>query len=1197
MQVTGNLVPRYGWLVLSERRFGGAWCLSLGPPLVESVEWDAPPQLLSHSAARHKMAIRPKRTHMASKHRRLQQLNSPSPLPATPEEGPPLIGERKEPLIDLSDLPIHPVSPSSAKSERSHSLATPRRDYSPSVPGHPGVASADPPPFGVGSRLSRSKSAASGVVLSEEDHSGGSPGAAKNKKKKKSTSRSPPEEDDDRAAASTSFLGRLFGSRRSLKKTHHKSGSSVPSGTPEGSPVTSSASPPVPRGRGSQVPAMLAPKRIEATGGYAKDRSTHYISAEPGGDQFHSLEHRFPESVHRGGVQAVGHHTPDGPKSLVTHLPSSGSAWDPERSDEEEVIAPAQLTSPGSASPSVLKKPRTRAARDYSDDFQEFEERIRRSEDSSEDLGSSSENLDVRVTSGRHQQSKASLDRQVARELEAKWKRISQSSLVRSCEEEEEARRREMERKEREEEEREREEDERWRREEEKEEERRKEKEIEDELRRRFSRDHEAERKRREEEEALRMQRKMREEEERRRQEEEEEKRRLEEARMRQEEEERKRREVEVLRKIEEEARRRRELEEMRRLKQEEEERKEREREERRQREEEEKRKREQEEEEKKRRKEEEEMRKEKEREEEERRRMEAIRAKEEEHERKMQLLAQHQEQQLKASAPVPIPRPRTIIQKRGTPPSGSNDSLTDSSVVPISERMRAFSSSSSDKKTPPIPPVDSPPSLTPSPPSSPSISPKSSQDSVPAFFQQPKRSSSITHRPEPLGAAFSTELKRAEPFFPTASEPALPRSMPTPTGAKDRPLPPLPSSPGASHPPVILRRSPPAESPPPPSPSAAESELMKVFHRRSLKLKDEDVPAPPPSEPPAPPVSPPPPVRFLSHEPPRQPPSVTPPADKGQKRRPSLERIGPAEKPSYLPPIEKKASPFGAGTGKSAIPLPKQSVNKSETPSTLSKTPSLNPVRPSKLPVARQDSGGSTGGEGKSNLLAPASASRANYTPTRSASHSHVFRPPPDGFAEGKKTAGDSSRRLSNPAILRPSERNNNLIIEERSAPPTSSNPLSNVKLRSAAPALIENMNNKLHNNNQRLASPSAEDPPASEMEAARLRLHHSKETVVPQTTPAPFLPRAKILPEKKALTLENDVIIESSTGEHTDGSDGIPEWKRIAQQRKSERARKVAIQDAGLTNDANAPGSRNSKVMDMVNTFQKRGLTTAGS
>ena len=53
---------------------------------VESVEWDAPPQQLSHSAARHKMAIRPKRTHGVTKHRRLQHLATPSPLPPMPEE-------------------------------------------------------------------------------------------------------------------------------------------------------------------------------------------------------------------------------------------------------------------------------------------------------------------------------------------------------------------------------------------------------------------------------------------------------------------------------------------------------------------------------------------------------------------------------------------------------------------------------------------------------------------------------------------------------------------------------------------------------------------------------------------------------------------------------------------------------------------------------------------------------------------------------------------------------------------------------------------------------------------------------------------------------------------------------------------------------------------------------------------------------
>ncbi|XP_063228272.1 uncharacterized protein LOC134534122 isoform X2 [Bacillus rossius redtenbacheri] len=40
---------------------------------------------LSHSAARHKMSVRPKRTHGAPRRRRAQQLSAASPLPATPE--------------------------------------------------------------------------------------------------------------------------------------------------------------------------------------------------------------------------------------------------------------------------------------------------------------------------------------------------------------------------------------------------------------------------------------------------------------------------------------------------------------------------------------------------------------------------------------------------------------------------------------------------------------------------------------------------------------------------------------------------------------------------------------------------------------------------------------------------------------------------------------------------------------------------------------------------------------------------------------------------------------------------------------------------------------------------------------------------------------------------------------------------------
>ncbi|PSN51988.1 hypothetical protein C0J52_18908 [Blattella germanica] len=40
---------------------------------------------LSHSAARHKMAVKPKRTHGAPRRRRIQQLAGPSPLPSTPE--------------------------------------------------------------------------------------------------------------------------------------------------------------------------------------------------------------------------------------------------------------------------------------------------------------------------------------------------------------------------------------------------------------------------------------------------------------------------------------------------------------------------------------------------------------------------------------------------------------------------------------------------------------------------------------------------------------------------------------------------------------------------------------------------------------------------------------------------------------------------------------------------------------------------------------------------------------------------------------------------------------------------------------------------------------------------------------------------------------------------------------------------------
>ncbi|XP_066999308.2 platelet binding protein GspB isoform X3 [Anabrus simplex] len=49
------------------------------------LELDVAPAPLSHSAARHKMAVRPKRTHGAPRRRRMQQQIAGSPLPTTPE--------------------------------------------------------------------------------------------------------------------------------------------------------------------------------------------------------------------------------------------------------------------------------------------------------------------------------------------------------------------------------------------------------------------------------------------------------------------------------------------------------------------------------------------------------------------------------------------------------------------------------------------------------------------------------------------------------------------------------------------------------------------------------------------------------------------------------------------------------------------------------------------------------------------------------------------------------------------------------------------------------------------------------------------------------------------------------------------------------------------------------------------------------
>ncbi|XP_023705506.1 uncharacterized protein LOC111863422 isoform X3 [Cryptotermes secundus] len=62
---------------------------------------------LSHSAARHKMAVRPKRTHGAPRRRRIQQLAGVSPLPSTPELNEEASGRSSSPDGKSSDEYSH----------------------------------------------------------------------------------------------------------------------------------------------------------------------------------------------------------------------------------------------------------------------------------------------------------------------------------------------------------------------------------------------------------------------------------------------------------------------------------------------------------------------------------------------------------------------------------------------------------------------------------------------------------------------------------------------------------------------------------------------------------------------------------------------------------------------------------------------------------------------------------------------------------------------------------------------------------------------------------------------------------------------------------------------------------------------------------------------------------------------------------
>ena len=888
-----------------------------------------------------------------------------------------------DPLIDLTLLPVHRMPATltpGIKNERSLStsatLVPPTHAYAPAIATMP-LSGATGSPFGVGSRLSRSKSAAAGVVLDGEQRS---PNGGKKHKKKKT--KSPPDDEPpgDRTS-STSLFGRLFGSRRSLKKVY-KSGSSIPSTSPLSVDTSSPASshgvsspsylseqsgggltPPSPfyspHQRGPQVlprfdvsgacadPAanpMLAPKRMDASGGYSRDKSGHYIAVEPADNSvFHSLVEQArlttsgPRSIMTPGFVAQEEIRPTGPLS-----------WNPERTDEEEMIVPATKVMLNDGQQGIVKQPRTRAARDYEQAFREYDEQITK-ESTSDELESSLDSLDtVEVTQGGKKKEKSD----VAKELEERWKRMSQSNLAHHEEgpkEEERVRMEELA-------------EEKRIKEELLEQQRRKEREEAEEQLRKLEQRAEERRRKEAEEERLAEEQSKREEEEERQAQEEERRARLEferEKRARQDEEDERMRQ-----KLREEEERLRKLEEQ-----------------------------------------------------EERARREAKKKEEE--------LAQQ-----KRLPPVPVPRPRQTIAKKEGSPEGPN--LRTLHPV-VSGFMSQLQVSSVDEDIPPPLPDDEPPSLTPSPPSSPSVSPRSSV-----------------------------------------------RDQPTVQENRET---------------VVLRRSSAqktTESPPPPSAADAQSELLKVFHRRSLKLKDGDEIV----------------VEEMSPTKEKSPPPVKPP-QVSDKRRPSLERIGPAEKPCYLDP-DRKSPPV---LKSSAIPIPKVA------PAVVKPPPTTGLSRPSKLPVARQDSSGDN-----NNNASRVSAVRNAFIPTsRSASHSAVPQsviPPSSAHIRPKNgtTTDKVSRRGSMPVKPATSEES---FVESRA------------KLRSTGAALLENLTGHHHQTDGTSTEGVSQSPPRDDVNGASV-------PVVPYS-------RAKSVP----------------TGdEENDGEIVIPAWKRIAQQRKSERARKVLME-----------------------------------
>nr|CAD7441888.1 unnamed protein product [Timema bartmani] len=238
---------------------------------------------LSHSAARHKMAVKPKRTHGAPRRRRVQQLAAATPLPATPELNEEASGRSAspEPAEDFTD---ELLSISDDAVMRRSAWPLPEAPLLGMLPAEIQLKSASLPPGlalsegGTPVKLVRSRSSATKTEIRHYVKTVMEPERSEHVRKLQSTFIAVGEEDEDekfvpeerkekeeKKKDDSSFFGRLL-SRRSGKKKKEKleevdQTSNIKSvkHINDGGPFIS--------------------KRIDGKGRYANESVTEYISS------------------------------------------------------------------------------------------------------------------------------------------------------------------------------------------------------------------------------------------------------------------------------------------------------------------------------------------------------------------------------------------------------------------------------------------------------------------------------------------------------------------------------------------------------------------------------------------------------------------------------------------------------------------------------------------------------------------------------------------------------------------------------------------------------------------------------------------------------------------------------------------------------------------------------------------------------